>query len=81
MDLVEIMTAENQQEAGIIKSLLEAEGIECVFKSDVVEPLYNFSVGPLAEVRVYVHMDDAEKAREILKAYSKPVPGMDEHKL
>jgi hypothetical protein len=69
-EIIELTTAGNQQEAEIIKSLLESAGIDCVLKSDLVEPLYNFQIGPLAEVRIYVHKNDVDKAWDILDAYS-----------
>jgi len=53
-------------EAELIKQNLEMEGIDAIIFSEK-DSTFNFTIGELAEVLVYVHPDDLERATELLE--------------
>jgi hypothetical protein len=66
-ELVEIHRIGGGPRAEMIKSLLEANGIPCVLsgRQDVAYPL---TVGPMAQVRIMVRVEDADSAEELVDA-------------
>lgn len=67
-ELVEVHRAWGGPQAELIRSLLEANGIECVLFGEGQNRVYNFTVGAMAEVRLLVKPGDVEAARSLLQA-------------
>jgi hypothetical protein len=58
-------------EADLLKSYLEAEGIEVqLFQEGAGQDLYPVTFGPLSEVQVFVPGNKINEARELLKTYN-----------
>ncbi|MGL6120992.1 MAG: putative signal transducing protein [Fusobacteriaceae bacterium] len=58
-----------QHEIEVIKLLLEQENIRFYFENEnilSVVPLYSYAIGG---IKLNVHIDDEEKAKEILKIF------------
>ncbi len=53
-------------EDNLIKGLLEVCGIPVVLRGEAIGPLQGLTMGPLAEVRIYVPAEKANEAREVL---------------
>jgi hypothetical protein len=66
-ELVEIYRIGGGPGAEMIKSLLEANGIQCVL-SGGQDAAYPLTVGPMAQVRIMVRVDDADRAEELVAA-------------
>jgi len=65
----DIFTTYEESEAAIVAGLLEGSGFPCRVESSRISPL-PVSVGRLGEVKVYVRMEDAEKAVMLLEEAS-----------
>jgi Putative prokaryotic signal transducing protein len=65
IDPVEVYTSFNPAEAEIIKGMLEAEGIQ----AEVAGEAQGGFSGTLPEVSVLVHADNADRARELIRAH------------
>jgi hypothetical protein len=65
---VEVCVAANDLEAQVVKSFLESNGIPVMLQGDAVSKVYGFTVGGMAEVRVFVPEPLAAKAIELLEA-------------
>ena len=63
----EIFFTYDDVEAGIVKSVLEAEDIQVVIKSSKITP-YPVSIGTMGEVRLLVRSTDIKRAEEVMKA-------------
>lgn len=75
--LVEIYRASKDEEAFVIKGLLESQGIRCILRSDVVHSVHPFSIDGLGEVRILVAETDVTESKLLLGlrekiAYIKP---------
>jgi hypothetical protein len=58
-------------EADLIKSYLEAEGIEVqLFQEGAGQDIYPVTFGPLAMVQIFVPIDKIKDARIILETYN-----------
>ncbi len=68
MELVTVYQAEGQLEAEMIKSFLEAQGIDVVINQESIGRTYGLSVGTLGMVEVLVPQSQAEDAEQLLKA-------------
>lgn len=61
----------NRFEADLLKSYLEAEGIEVqLFQEGAGQDIYPVTFGPLAMVQVFVPNDKINDARSILESYN-----------
>ena len=67
---VEVLFTYDDVEAGIVKDLLETEGIEVVVKSLKVTP-YPVSIGRMGEIRLLVRKSDIKSAENMIKAMKK----------
>jgi hypothetical protein len=65
-------------EAGMIKSMLESEGIHTFLKDEIMGTLTPWWVTPggAGSVRVIVPQEDAERARLVVEEYEKNVRGV-----
>ncbi len=75
VDLVTVLTTDDESQLKVVKSLLEAEGIPCYVQGEVAEE--TLPVGRLG-VRVQVRPQDAESARALLAAKDLLFTGPDE---
>jgi hypothetical protein len=64
---VEVFVAANELEAQVIKSFLESNDIPVMLQGDAVSKVYGFTVGMMAEVKVFVPELLAAKAIELLE--------------
>lgn len=63
---------EGMVEAEIIKSELESFDIPCVLKFESAGRLFGITMNGLGKVRVMVHPEHLERARELLEAQAAP---------
>ncbi len=63
---VEVYTAANAMEAKLVKALLESEGIPSFTSGAALSDVYGLTLGPAAEVNVYVVKALAPKAQQII---------------
>ncbi|MFH1680749.1 MAG: DUF2007 domain-containing protein, partial [Candidatus Eisenbacteria bacterium] len=62
----EVAKMQNDSEALVVRGLLEANGIEVVFRATLVQSVHPITINGVGEVRILVRPEDAEKARELL---------------
>jgi hypothetical protein len=65
-NLVEVYKAHSDMEAQVIKGLLESYGIPCFLKSNAAPSVHIFTVDGMADVKVMVLPELADKARELI---------------
>jgi hypothetical protein len=57
--------------ADILKSLLEAQGINVVLSQEGIgESIYPVAVGPLSEIQIFVPTNQLEEAQKVLADYN-----------
>ena len=69
MDIVRVYSVQGQPEADLIKSLLEANGIESFTKGRAVQSVHPFTVDGLGEIRILVREEDADRASKIIAEF------------
>lgn len=69
-----IAKMQNNEEAMIVKGLLESEGIQCLYQTPLVQSVQPITVDGLGSIRILVAPEDEEKARAILA--EKNLPGL-----
>jgi len=74
LELIEVHRATNDEEALVIKGLLESQGIRCILRSRVVHAVHPFSMNGLGEVRILVANIDAPDAKALLSTSWKRIP-------
>lgn len=62
----EVTRAQDQAEALVVRSLLEAHGIHVLFRTHVAHSVHPFTVGALGEVRILVPRSDVVESRLLL---------------
>jgi len=67
--LVEVYRAAGDEEAIIIKGLLESEGIMCSLSSDIPHSVIPINIDGLGTVRITVSQEDAELAKNVIAAH------------
>jgi hypothetical protein len=72
--LVEVYRAANDEEALVIKGLLESQGIHCLLRSRVVHAVHPFSMDGLGEVKIMVAEGDELEARALISSAWKQIP-------
>jgi ribonuclease-3 len=72
---VVIFRTQSDVEASIVRSLLEAHGVQSLVSSDVPHSVFPLSVNALGEVRIAVHPADADDARQIIESHRHETPG------
>jgi hypothetical protein len=72
--LIEIHRAANDEEALVIRGLLESQGIHCILRSGIVHAVHPFSIDGLGEVRILVAEMDVPEAKALLATSWKRVP-------
>jgi hypothetical protein len=66
-ELVEVYRASGEIEAQVIRSLLEYHGIPCLLQGEAARNIYGLTVDGIAEVRVMVRAEMADRARSLIK--------------
>lgn len=72
---VVIFRTQSDVEASIVRSLLEAHGVQSLVSSDVPHSVFPLSVNALGEVRIAVHPNDVDEARQIISSHRHDGPG------
>jgi ribonuclease-3 len=67
--LVVIFRTQSDVEASIVRGLLETHGIMSIVSSTVTHSVFPLTVNELGEVRLSVHMNDAEDAQGIIESH------------
>jgi len=68
--LAEVYKAAGDQEALVVKGLLESEGIECSLSSDIPHSVIPVNIDGLGMVRISVSESDMERAKKILSDHT-----------
>ena len=68
-DLVEVCTAQGDINAQVIRSMLEGSGIDSMISGESTRITHGFTVDGLAEVRILVRSEDAERAKELVAEF------------
>lgn len=74
-ELVVIFRTHSDIEASIVRSLLDAHGVQSLVSSDVSHALFPLTVNELGEVRISVHAEEADEARHIIDTHRHESPG------
>ena len=67
--LIPIESVSGRLEAELLKSMLEANGIQCHLSQEAVGGVYGLTVGPFASVELLVQASQKEAALEIIQDY------------
>ena len=73
--LVEVYQAGGDQEALVVKGLLESEGIWCAMGSDVPHSVIPLNVDGLGAVRIMVSERDVERAKQLISEHGEKNEG------
>lgn len=65
-ELVDIWRCQGEMEAQIVRSLLESNGIEALLSGESLRLTHGLTVDGLAEVRIIVRREDADKAADVI---------------
>lgn len=65
-DFEEVARARDQAEALVVRSLLEAYGIQVLVRTHVAQSVHPFTVGGQGEVRILVPRGDVPETRRLL---------------
>ena len=66
-----VFETQDQVEATVLRSMLEANDIEVFVYQESLSSLYGFYSPSMGRISLGVHSEDIEKAREIVAGYSK----------
>jgi hypothetical protein len=66
---VVVYKARGRTEAEIVRSFLQAKGIQCEISQEAVGWIYGLGTGPLAEAEILVPSHQAKEARQSLKEF------------
>ena len=62
-------TISERTEAELLRSMLQARGVQCELSHEAAGWVYGIGIGPLAEVELLVPSHQSKLARQILKEY------------
>lgn len=69
--MIQVYSTNDNGEAMVIKSLLEAEGIECDVVQESIGNIYKLVTDGLGELKIFVPEDKAEEAKALIEAKEK----------
>jgi ribonuclease-3 len=72
--LVVIFRTQSDVEASIVRGLLDAHGVPCVVASGAMRSIFPLTIDSLGDVRLSVHVEDAEEARRIIDTHRTELP-------
>lgn len=64
--LVDVYRAQGEIEAQRVRSILEANGVDCMLSGEAVRLTHGLTVDGLAEVKILVRADDEARARDVI---------------
>jgi hypothetical protein len=67
--IVELISAQGEIEANVIRGVLRAEGIETMTRGEAAQSVHPISVDGMGRIVIYVREEDLVKARVVLKEY------------
>lgn len=67
-DLVCVATVQGEVAAQVLRSLLEASGIDSLLQGEAIRLTHGLTVDGIGEVKIMVRPEDAEAARELIAA-------------
>ena len=65
-DLVCVVTVQGEVPAQVMRSLLEASGIDSMLEGEALRLTHGLTLDGLGEVRILVRAEDEESARELI---------------
>ena len=65
-ELVEVWRTQGEMEAQMTRALLDANGVESMFSGEALRLTHGFTADGLAEVKILVRPEDADRASEII---------------
>jgi len=65
-DLVEVWRTQGEMEAQMTRALLEANGVASMLSGEALRLTHGFTADGLAEVKILVRAEDADRASEII---------------
>jgi ribonuclease III len=74
-DLVIIFRTHSDIEASVVRGLLDSRGIRSLASSDLPHSIFPLSIDGLGEIRVSVHADQAEEARQLIESHRADAKG------
>ncbi len=77
-EIVSVETVTGMIEAEIVRGLLEASGIPVWLSHESAGTAYGLTVGPMAQVEIYVPRAHESNAREVLRGYREGTAAADE---
>lgn len=66
-ELVTVCFAQGQWEAKVIKSRLEADGIQAILRYEAMGPILGVTIGALGRVEIQVAPEDEARAIQVLE--------------
>lgn len=69
VELIEVWRAHGEVDAQLIRSVLEGDGIDAMLSGESVRLTHAVTIDGLAEVKILVRKEDAERAREVIEAF------------
>jgi hypothetical protein len=66
-----VFETQDQVEATVMRSMLESSDIEVFVYQESLSSLYGFFSPSMGRISIGVHVEDVEKAREIVAGFSK----------
>jgi len=80
VELVTVYRAQGEVDAQLMRSLLEANQVDCMLSGESVRLTHGITVDGLAEVKILVRSEDAERARDVISSsdYSLECPHCNE---
>ena len=73
-DLVVIFRTQSDVEASIVRGLLETHDVPSVVASDLPHSIFPLTISGMSQLRISVHPDDAERARQIIESHRTAIP-------
>ena len=64
--LVPVWHTHGEMDAQLIRSLLDSHGVESMIKGESLRLTHGFTLDGLAETKILVREDDAERARDVI---------------
>lgn len=68
-EIVAVYSTDGMMNANLLKSLLEAQGVEVWLSHESASTAVGLGIGPTAEVQIMVRKEQADLAQEILRDY------------
>lgn len=67
--VVEVHTCQGEVEAGLVRSILEASGIESFTGGNASQSVHPFTMDGMGEIKIMVRASEEEEARAVIREY------------